>query len=331
MKHIIIFAAVTLGLISTAFAYPIRPRPLRQLVIESQYIIVGYVIKTYDKENNIKKENGKVAIRFGPKIAQIVVLEILQGQIKKDTIEIEFNTGMICPEPDKYLDNTYVISFIDKDKDEIFQTHALSYGAKTLKLDEIKIYKNRILEIQQLLKIKDENTRFDKTVEWLLKCAENPVTRWEGVAELSLFSAFWSHHFCDEQAFLKKGVTEETCRNFLSKDQKNRYKKVLFTSNELPEFNAVDLVYKDNESEVDDFLLDKLKKIKEEHFWIANEFMKRLKHKNEPAKMSDLLKKFNELQFDKNKRKELKEVIDTFISLVEKPAAPFYTFPEFSI
>lgn len=320
MKHIIIFSAIILGFINNVFAYPICQRPLRQLVIESQYIIVGYVIKIYDKENNIKEINGKTIIRFGPKIAQIAVLENLQGQIKKDTIEIEFNTCMICPEPDRYLDKTYMISFIDKNKDGKFKTHALSYGAKTLKSNEIKIYKKRISEIQQILKIKDENTQFDKTVEWLLKCAENPVTRWEGVTELSSGSVFWNHHFCDEHFFFK-GVTQENCTNFLSSDQKNRYKKVLFTSNELPEFNAVDLVYKDNELEVDEFQLDKLKKLKEEHYWLANEFMKRLKYKNDSAEMTDLLKKFNELRFDKNKSKELKEIIDKFISLVEKPAA----------
>lgn len=321
MKHTIILAALILGLITTVFAYPIRQRPLRQLVIESQYIIVGYVVKTYDKENNIQEENGMTVFRFGPKVAQIAVLENLQGQIKKDTIEIEFSTGMICPAPDNYSDSTYVISFLDKNKDEKFETHALSYGSKTLRSEEIKIYKNRISEIQQILKIKDENIQFDKTAEWLLKCAENPVTRWEGVAELSMLSGFWHLHFCDEHSFLKKGVTKESCKNFLSTDQRNRYKKVLFDSNELPEFNAIDLVYKDNESEVDNFLLKKLKKLKEEHYWVANEFMKRLKHKNDPCEMSDLLKKINEVQFDKNKRKELKEIIDKFISLVEKPAA----------
>ena len=66
MKHIIIFITVILGFINAVFAYPIPKRPLRQLVIESQYIIVGYVIKTYDKENNIKEENGKVVIRTFP-------------------------------------------------------------------------------------------------------------------------------------------------------------------------------------------------------------------------------------------------------------------------
>ena len=201
MKHIIIFTSIILGFISTVFAFPIPQRPLRQLVIESQYIIVGYVIKIYDKENNVKEENGKIVIRFGPKIAQIAVLENLQGQIKKDTIEIEFNTRMICPEPDNYLDKTYVISFIDKKEDGKFRTHALSYGAKTLKLGEIEIYKKRISEVQQILKIKDENTQFDKTVEWLLKCAENPVTRWEGVTELSGGSVFLNQHFCDEHFF----------------------------------------------------------------------------------------------------------------------------------
>ena len=106
----------------------------------------------------------------------------------------------------------------------------------------------------------------------------------------------------------------------MSKDQKNRYKKALFTSNELPEFDAVDLVYKDNESEVDKYLLDELKKLKEEHYWLANEFIKRLKYKNNSTEMTDLLKKYNELRFEKNKSKELKEIIDKFISLVERPA-----------
>lgn len=321
MKQIIIFAATILGFITTVFAYPISPRPLRQLVIESQYIIIGYVVKVYDKDNNIKTENGRTIFSFGPKVAQIAVLENLQGQIKKDTIEIEFSAAMICPAPDKYSNNTYVISFIDKNESGKFQTHALSYGAKTLTSKEIEIYKNRITEVQKILKIKDENTQFEKTAEWLLKCAENPVTRWEGVAELSMGSAFWHHHFCDEHSFLKTGVTKENSQNFLSKDQKTRYKKVLFTSNKFPEFNALDLVFIDNECDVDNFLLANFKKMKEEEYWVADEFMKRLKYKNESTETSDLLKKFRVLQFDKNKSKELKEIIDKFISLVEKPAA----------
>lgn len=146
MKITIIFLLTFFGLTSNIFAYPISPRPLRQLVTESQYIIVGYVVKTYDK----KKDKDD----WGTKVARIAVLENLQGKINKDTIEIEFNPNMICPAPDRYFDSTFVISFIDKDKKSgKFYTHALNYGSKTLKKEEIEIYKKRISEIQQILKI----------------------------------------------------------------------------------------------------------------------------------------------------------------------------------
>lgn len=310
MKQILLFLLTFLVLTINMFAYPISPRPLRQLVTESEFIIVGYVVKTYEK----KKEKDS----WSSKVAKIAVLENLQGSLETDTIEIEFNPNMICPTPDRYFDSTYVISFIDKDKQRgNYQTHALNYGAKTLKKEEIEVYKKRIAEIQQILKIIDDTLRFDKTVEWLLKCAENQVTRNEGVTELSFLSSFWSNHFCNENSFLKEGVTEEKSRNFLSIEQKIRYKKVLLRSIEVPEFNAIDLIYKENESDVDKFLLDKFKNIKEEHYWLAIEFMKRLKHKTEPAKYSDLLEKFNALQFEKNKTNELKQLIDAFISLIE--------------
>ena len=54
-KQLLITGLITmLGVISNIFAYPISPRPLRLLVIESQHIIVGYVVKTYEKK---KEEN----------------------------------------------------------------------------------------------------------------------------------------------------------------------------------------------------------------------------------------------------------------------------------
>src|SRR5690554_4227660 len=114
---------IFLGLSIDLFAYPISPRPLRKLVMDSEYIIVGYVSKTYDR----KKDKDD----WGTKVAKIAVLERLQGNIKEDTIEISFTPNMICPAPDRYFDSTFVISFINK-RDGKYHTCALSYGAKTL-------------------------------------------------------------------------------------------------------------------------------------------------------------------------------------------------------
>jgi hypothetical protein len=96
MKLNVLFLLLILGTTSDLFAALIEPRPLRKLVIESEYIIVGYVVKTTEK----KILEGEWTNR----IAKIAVLENLKGDIKKDTIEIEFNPNISCPYPDRYYD-----------------------------------------------------------------------------------------------------------------------------------------------------------------------------------------------------------------------------------
>lgn len=302
MKQTIIFLLTFLGLTSNVFAYPISPRPLRKLVTESQYIIVGYVVKTFDK----KKDKDD----WGSKVARIEVLENLQGIIQKDTIEIEFNPNMICPAPDRYFDSTYVISFVDRDKKSgKFHTHALNYGAKTLKKEEIEIYKQRIIEIQQILKIPDTVKQRIETVEWLVKCAENETTRWEGTFELSPESNFMSFYSRSEN---------QDYKSVINKEQKEKLKKALLNSTEMIDFGLVDLVYKDNETEIDNFLLTKLKNLNEDEYWIADNFMNRLKHKNTSKEMNEIMEEFDKLQFEYEKKDELKTTIQKFIKLIEK-------------
>lgn len=302
MKLKIIFLLTFIGLTSNVFAYPISPRPLRQLVTESQFIIVGYVVKTFDK----KKDKDD----WGSKVARIAVLENLQGIIQKDTIEIEFNPNMICPAPDRYFDSTYVISFVNKDKkSEKYYTHALNYGAKTLKREEIEIYKQRISEIQQIFKISDTNKQRVETVEWLVKCAEIETTRWEGTFELSPESDFMSFYSRSENQDFK---------SVINKEQKERLKKALFSSTEMIDFGLVDLVYKENETEIDDFLFTNLKNLKEDEYWIADNFMNRLKHKNNSKEMKEVMEEFDKLQFEYEKKDELKKTIEKFIKLIEK-------------
>jgi hypothetical protein len=302
MKHTIIFLLTILGLTSNVFAYPISPRPLRQLVTESQYIIFGYVVNTYEK----KKDKDD----WGSRVARIAVLENLQGKISKDTIEIEFNPNMICPSPDRYFDSTYVISFIDKNKKSgKFYTHALNYGAKTLKKEEIEIYKQRISEIQQILKISDIGNQRNETVEWLVKCAENETTRWEGTFELSPESNFMSYYSKTENQDFK---------NIINSEQKERLKKALINSNEMIDFGLVDLVYKGNETLIDELLFTKLKNLKEDEYWVADNFMNRLKHKNTSKNMNEIMEEFDKLQFEYEKKDELKKTIEKFIKLIEK-------------
>ena len=301
MKNTIIFFLTFLGLVSNVFAYPISPRPLRQLVTESQYIIVGYVVKTFDK----KQDKGD----WNSKVARIAVIENLQGNIEMDTIEIEFEPNMICPSPDRYFDSTYVISFVDKDKKSgKFRTHALNYGAKTLKKEEIEVYKQRISEIQQILKISDKEKQRNETVEWLVKCAENETTRWEGTFELSPESNFMSYYSRTEnQNFI----------NVINIEQKVRLKKALLNSNEMIDFGLVDIVYKGNETQIDELLFTKLKNLKKDEYWVADNYMNRLKHKTTSKEVNEIMEEFNKLQFEYEKNDELKKTIEKFIKLIE--------------
>lgn len=293
---------VFFGLTNNIFAYPISPRPLRQLVIESQFIIVGFVVKTFDKEKVNNDRNSKVA--------RIAVIENLQGNIKMDTIEIAFNPNMICPTPDRYFDSNYVISFINKDKKSgKFYTHALSYGAKTLKMEEIEIYKQRILEIQQIINIKDIEKQRIETVEWLVKCAENETTRWEGTFELNPESNFMSYYSRTKSQDFKKVINAE---------QKERLKKALLNTKEMIDFGLVDLVYEGNESQIDELLLTKLKNLNEEEYWIADNFMNILKYKNTSNEMDEVIEEFKKLQFEFDKNLELKMIIEKFIKLIDK-------------
>lgn len=282
--------------------YPISPRPLRQLVLESDNIIIGYVVSTFDKKT---KDSDS-----GSKIARVAIIEQIQGKIKKDTLELTFNPNMICPAPAMYYEKTFVISFLKKYKGE-YTTYALNYGAKTLKKNEIEIYKKRIFEIQNIIKIDDEEDQFTETIEWLVKCSENEITRWEGTFELSPESDFMSFYSRESKIDFK---------SLLSLEQKNRLKKALLssTNSEYVDFGLVDLVYVGNEKEIEDYMLKSLKVLNEDNLWIADGFINRLKHKKNTNEVNKIIEKIEEINYNYEKVNEKKELIKQFIIEIEK-------------
>src|SRR5687767_14676058 len=96
-------------------AYPIEPRPLRKLIIESEYIIIGYVEKV--EEISYTKAKGRRQWTDRSSVATIRIREILQGQTRDSIIKIQFEPYLIRPAPDRYVPNTEDIAFIDKAED----------------------------------------------------------------------------------------------------------------------------------------------------------------------------------------------------------------------
>lgn len=301
---LILLMAMGLAVNSFAHPYPITPRPLRLLVEESQYIIVGYVVKVSDAAAGSKNDH------WGGTVAKIAIKERLQGQLQQDTLQIAFEPYMICPSPPVYEDDTYVIAFVDKDKDGRYYTHALSYGAKTLTLPDIAIYKTRILEMQAIIQLKDEKERYTQTVEWLVKCAEQPATRWEGSFELGLRSDFMVYYDKRYPNGFRKGLSEA---------QRERLKTALLATVDIQDidFGLVDLVYVGNESLIDVFLLNALKR-QQPTGWLVGSFMRKLRHLNNAPAMDKLMARFDKIQFEPNKEAEIKNCVAEFIQLVEQ-------------
>jgi hypothetical protein len=291
-------------LIITAFtsrvnAYPIKPKFLRQLVSESKFIIVGHVLNIRENEDEFAE--------LGSKIAKILVSENLQGNVNRDTIEMGFNPNVVCPSPDKYFEGTNFIGFLEKDENGRFFAPDLKYGVKNLSTDEIRIYKSRIFEIQEISKITDKERQLEETLEWFIKCAENEVTSVEGTAELHQDSEFMS-------SFL--AYRDQIWETVFDIEKKERLKNALFQTRNNIDFGLVFLIYKGNEKQINDFLIRKLKSMNSE-FWNAHPYLSILKKNTNSIEIDDIWRTYEELCFTSNNENELREIVKKFIEVIE--------------
>ena len=302
MKAIITTIVILVGAIGSTHAYPIDPRPLRKLIMESEFIIVGHVLEIQTVES--KKEQDYSSV-----IARIRIMEVLQGAISESVIDVPFNPYFICPAPARYEAGTDVLVFLNKKKGTYY-THALSYGAKTLSPEYLEVYRDRIREMQDIMTITDGYRKFFETVEWLVKCAENPATRWEGTFELSPESDFMSFYASSELP---------PFQSMLSAEQRARLKKALFDTS-LPgyaDMGLIDLVYRSNEAEVHGFLLRSLKNLSGEQMWFGNFYMERLLQRKSSPQMEALVECFSKKFYDRAEERELKNIIQEFVALAE--------------
>lgn len=288
-----------------SLSYPISPRPLRQLVAESEYIVIGHVLEVTQKAATKKNP-------YSQTIAKIAVREVLQGKIKEKIIEVPFAANIICPAPSVYIPHTDVLTFLDK-QDNKYVTHALSYGTKNVDQKGLALYKQRIAEIQKILSINDIDTKFVETVEWLVKCAEQEATRWEGAYELSPESHFISFYSRSEHQPFKYLLTSE---------QKSRLKAALLNTitPSYADLGLIDLVYTESDRDVYNYMIGMLRKLSTEDLWIAHEYMRRLLlEKPASPELKKIIDTYEENQFKNDDNGEqLRTLVSDFIAAIEK-------------
>jgi hypothetical protein len=289
------------------FAYPITPRPLRKLVIESEYIITGTVLELGTTPDN-KKEDSP---RYND-YALILVEEILQGKRVADTIRVYYSGRMICPAPAHFILHSKVVAFLDKlKKSNGYTVHALSYGVKNLDEEGISVYKHRITEMQRILKMPEGYQQEERILDWLVTCAGNTYTRWEGVYELSPGSDFMSYY--DRDDLCPKNI-------FLSSTQRKRLFDALIRIDTL---NNDDLMLADLTVGIDDIkILEFLKKnlllVDKDYWWVASSIMEKIVDLTGSNELDALLEKFLSLSdFDKKEKKQKRNTQDLFINKMQ--------------
>jgi hypothetical protein len=308
MKQYIVFFISCLATFQ-CLAYPITPRPLRQLILESQYVISGNVISITELDHE-PDSNLPMAV------AKIQITQIFKGEILTGSIDVYFENYYGCPQPAHYEPDTSVMAFLDLE-DGKFSTHALSYGAKTLSPDELEIYKSRIIEMQDILKITDPLRLYQETVNWLITCAENEATQWEGIFELSPQSDFMS-------SYSKNGQMDYG--QFLSAGQKDRLFRILQKKHafDYGDFGIVDLVYGGNEKFIDGQLIKSLNNLQGFELIFAGEYMHRLKHLVPKRKFDAFIGKQEALALDfgeSNEKKQRKNIV-AFLAEINKQPGP---------
>jgi hypothetical protein len=251
------------------YCKPACTTSLRLLTKESEYIYIGYVSNIIEAP---KKKKSKIQTKDS--IAFITVLEVLQGELENDKIKVFFNSSFICPAPAKFYKNTRVIVFLNKKGYKYYPAGGWQ-ASKTLSQSKIKIYKERIKEMQKILTLHDSIERRSLIIDWLVDCASDSVTRNEGTLELLPRDELLVCDDFENKNQYGKSLTPihiEKLRNAL----------LSATDNDYSLSGLYNLVKKDNDVEFEKFMISTLKTITEfdeDDPYLIENFMQKLKNR----------------------------------------------------
>lgn len=303
LQRLIFLTMVLFAIASSISAYPISPRPLRKLCMESQFIVIAKV----EGLGSVKDEG------YSEGKARLRILEVLKGNISKPVIEVLYSPNMICPAPPEYPKGSTVVAFLDHSRGEKFYTtHGLSYGAKVVDESGLKVYSERISEMLAIIKQGNSPEKEKRIVEWLVRCAEEPVTRWEGAYELSPGGDFMSFY------------EREQPRDFatlLTKEQRSRLSAALFRSDTISrdEICLISLLQDDEGERLVPFILRYLKKVVDDPPYYTEELMGFISVRMDNEEAIRLTKEYSETDiFDKKDEARRKRVLSNFIALIER-------------
>ncbi|HEV2799735.1 MAG TPA: hypothetical protein VGW12_04515 [Pyrinomonadaceae bacterium] len=154
------------------------PLSLRMRYAGSEFVAVVRVGETFVAERH---ENNMVLLN-----TELRISSLLKGETKKKVINLQHFAVTLshASPPATYEKDDVLLVFLKRaEKGEGYELTDGQRGAQKLPADDLKVYVSRIEELGAIMR--EEKPDKAALAEWLVRCAEEPATRWEGAYELS--------------------------------------------------------------------------------------------------------------------------------------------------
>ena len=156
----------------------IIPKPLRVRYKESALVAV---VRVGDTAPTATGEDGPTLAKTSLRISTL-----LKGETKERVVNFYHYiwNGMDETDPNAYAKNDVLLVFLNPHENGDGYTAIESEQAvKKLSPDDLKVYVSRIEELALIMR--SEKPDMAALTEWIVRCIEEPATRWEGAYDLA--------------------------------------------------------------------------------------------------------------------------------------------------
>jgi len=302
MKSLFIAFALLFTLPSQLLASscPPPPVPLRMLTEQSQVIVVGRIISS---------EETVLPYYTGLK-AELEVHQVLQGVVKKNIISIYMNFWVEQQMKDKVTDVGRILAFLNVHDEvpDIYFPSSYQNGYKILDEAGISAYRQRIKELQGINAIKDEKRRDHLTVNWLINCASNGYTYWEGAYDLSPYGGFLQYYDYESE--------ELATRFVLSDMQKQRIRAIVLKQSKLSylELGLITTIVNGPDPELLRHMIQTLKATDHENLYTQQQLMRQIATMMERDDLQEPLDQIISLDYNDEFEQKANKIALTFIN-----------------
>ena len=179
MAAIIVAASfITTRIVSACPEAP--PQPLRTLYMKSNRIVVARAGESAIVQVNVENDYSTTLV-----CTILHVSSTIKGEGEEPIVYVyHWKWGDDEDISGVFKEGDNLLLFLDRRPDgHGYQVDDERYGVKKLSDKALKVYLQRMDELASLLRQEKPDTA--QIVEWLVRCAEDEATRWEGVLELS--------------------------------------------------------------------------------------------------------------------------------------------------